>query len=161
MQKLHVFQVPGFKSLRSVLFISHSKSLASDSREFIFSNIITEVKTSYITFQSRTELKWTAGDWVPYSKVLGSNPTEVCCSLATQTVQLLIAENLFLQKNNLLYQTGTRGDLESSLLDNRALSRIWEIPIFPIQIPIFPTVDMPFLLKVKGPHVVTVATVDR
>ncbi len=74
-------------------------------------------------------------------------------------MQLLI--NIVLMKNNLLYQTGTRGDLESSLLDNRALSRIWEILIFPIQIPIFPTVDMPFLLKVKGPHVVTVATVDR
>ncbi len=39
-----------------------------------------------------TKLSWleryscTAGDWVPYSKVLGSNPTGVCCSLATQTV---------------------------------------------------------------------------
>ncbi len=48
-----------FESHWSVLFISHPNSLAYHSREFISSNIITEVKTPYITFQSRTELKWT------------------------------------------------------------------------------------------------------
>ncbi len=104
-----LFQGPGFESHWGVLFISHSNSLASDSTECISPNILTEGRTSHILVKDwiKMGLGWTTGrvvhEWylyffrvdnvaqnvrvlLMYCWVLGSHSTEVCCSLATQTV---------------------------------------------------------------------------